>query len=91
VYCTKNGDRNTWNSELSYDTVAIEWTRGASWGGAVALTQNGKPWQQQLAIANGFTLIGAMHELGHILGEKTTPTFNTSMNTHADQNNRHGS
>jgi hypothetical protein len=38
AYCTKNGNRNTWNSNLSNDTVPIEWTRGT-----VALTQTGKP------------------------------------------------
>jgi hypothetical protein len=45
AYCAKTGDCNTWNKDVPLDTVAIEWTRGASWGSSVALTQNGKPWQ----------------------------------------------
>jgi hypothetical protein len=68
IYCTKKAFRNTWNPDVPYDIVAVEWTRGASWGTGVALTQNGKPWNQQLHIANGWTLIGAMHEIGHVLG-----------------------
>jgi hypothetical protein len=74
MYCTPANDRDGWNVDMPKDTVAFEYIEGRSWGGSVGLTRNGKPWQQLVHIAYGYTLLGAMHELGHVLGE-STPSF----------------
>ena len=71
MYCSTPKYRNQWDERTPYDTVAFEYTEGRGWGGAVALSQNDKPWQQLVHIADGYTLLGALHELGHVLGKQT--------------------
>jgi hypothetical protein len=66
--------RDGWNAAIPHDTVAIEFTDGAGWGGAVGLTQNDKPWQNLVRLADGFTLGGVLHELGHVLGKISRST-----------------
>ncbi|KAF1837066.1 zincin [Decorospora gaudefroyi] len=68
MYCAPTNYRDGWNACLDKDTVAIEYTEGKGWGGSVGLKRNGKPWQNLVHIADGYTLLGAMHELGHVLG-----------------------
>jgi hypothetical protein len=74
--CTVHLSRNTemWNAGIPHDTIAGDFTDGAGWGGAVALTQNGNLWQSLVRLADGFTLGGILHELGHVLG-KASPAI----------------
>ncbi|EMD89015.1 hypothetical protein COCC4DRAFT_72347 [Bipolaris maydis ATCC 48331] len=68
LYCASPTNRDAWNDKVPHDTLAMEYTENKGWGGSVGLTRNGKPWQQLVYIANGYTLLGVMHELGHVLG-----------------------
>ena len=82
LYCTPPDDRNGWTTYMPKDTVAFEYTEGRSWGGSVGLTRNGKRWQQLVHIADGYTLSGDMHVLGHVLDESdSTCSFLTLMKT----------
>lgn len=54
---------------MPHDTVAFEYSDDRAWGASVGLTRNGKPWQQIVNIADGYTLFGILHELGHVLGK----------------------
>lgn len=74
--------RDGWNAGIPHDTVAIEFTDGAGWGAAVGLTQNGKPWQNLVRLADGFTLGGVLHELGHVLGKTSPATADVDTNNH---------
>jgi hypothetical protein len=64
--------RDGWNSGIHHDIVAIEFTDGGGWGGAVGLTQNGKPWQNLVRLSDGFTISGVLHEFGHVLGKTSS-------------------
>ncbi|USP73692.1 zincin [Curvularia clavata] len=68
MYCAPPDNRDGWTAGMPKDTVAFEYTEDQSWGGSVGLTRNGRFWQQLVHIADGYTLLGAMHELGHVLG-----------------------
>ena len=72
MYCAPPDNRDGWTAGMPKDTVAFEYTEDQSWGGSVGLTRNGRFWQQLVHIADGYTLFGAMHELGHVLGESVS-------------------
>ncbi|KAF1947994.1 hypothetical protein EJ02DRAFT_417473 [Clathrospora elynae] len=66
--------RDSLNVILPYETLAIKYTDGKSWGASVGLTRANpeKPWQNQIHIADVFTIIGMMHELDHAWPTNTT-------------------
>lgn len=69
MYCGQPNNRDAWNPNVPHDTVAFEYSDDRAWGASVGLTRNGKPWQQIVNIADGYTLFGILHELGHVLGK----------------------
>lgn len=74
--CTVHLSRNTemWNAGIPHDAIAGEFTDGAGWGGAVALTQNGNPWQNPVRLADGFNLGDVLHDIGHVLDKTSSAT-----------------